>query len=420
MLLPPLRTALRCCLALLAAGALGLARVAGATPPGDEAEKRQLEEELQRELAEDPAAQPSKVADPPTAVATGSNLREVLKGLIPDISFILDVAGAYFSSEPMQTGAHDPAKTGFTFQQLELHVESSVDPYFRMETNIVFAEFGVEVEEAYASTSAIPGGLEVRVGQFLIPFGRLNGTHPHAWKFADQPLVNGKFFGGEASRGLGAEISWLAPLPWYFELGAAMTEPAGECCARSFYGGSGLEVEGFEDFVYTNTLKQFFDLSEDWGLSWGLSAQLGPNPTGQGNRSEIYGTDLYLRYRPAGSTDRVAVSLQTEGMFRARQVPGDVLYDWGLYAQLIANLTPAWELGARYDFVSGVDGDYLDPLEDAPRHRASLQVTLYPSHFSRVRLQGNYDAPQWNGASDIWAAILNVEFLIGAHGGHDY
>ena len=59
------------------------------------------------------------------------------------------------------------------------------------------AEFGVEVEEAYLTTLALPANLQVRASQFLTRFGRLNSTHPHAWDFTDQPLVNGRFFGGE-------------------------------------------------------------------------------------------------------------------------------------------------------------------------------------------------------------------------------
>jgi hypothetical protein len=383
------------------------------TPPADDDEASRLESELNETLS---------IADPPSAGSTGQggSVKDVLKGLIPQMSFILDVAGAWYSEEPIRPGAHDPSRTGFTFQQLELHAESSVDHIFELQLNLVFAEFGVEVEEAYARTLGLPGGLQVRAGQMLTRFGRLNETHPHSWSFVDQPLVNGKFFGSEGSRGLGGEVSWLAPLPWFLEVSGAMTEAGGACCARSFFGGNDFEVEGIGDFVYTVTLDQFFPLDDDWSISWGLSGQFGPNATGQDNRTEIYGSDLYLRWRPVDSTSRTAVSVQIEGMFRTRQVPGDVLQDWGLYAQLVANLTPRWEIGGRYDWVSGVAGDPLDPAEDAARHRASVQVTFYPSHFSRIRLQGNHDRPLWEGSDNGWAVILGLEFLIGAHGGHAF
>ncbi|HEX8438055.1 MAG TPA: zinc-regulated TonB-dependent outer membrane receptor, partial [Archangium sp.] len=52
------------------------------------------------------------------------------KGL--ELSFVLDVAAAAFTSkEPLQTGGHDPSANGFNFQQLEMSLNTSVDPYFR-------------------------------------------------------------------------------------------------------------------------------------------------------------------------------------------------------------------------------------------------------------------------------------------------
>lgn len=350
---------------------------------------------------------------------SGGGFAAAIQSLNPEISFILDVAAAYFSEEPQQLGAHDPNRTGFTFQQLEMALSANVDPFFRFDGNLVFSEFGVEVEEAYGTTLAIPGRLQFRYGQYLTSFGRLNSTHPHSWSFVDQPLVNGKFFGGEGSRGLGAEASWLAPTPWYLELIASMNMAIGECCARSFFGGDNPGIRGIDDFLYTLALKQFFDLSADWGLNFGLSAQFGPNPTGLGNRSEIYGADLYLRYRPIDSTRRSALSLQVEVMHRRRQVPDDLLEDWGGYAQLVWNVTEQWETGARYGFVTGVDGDYLDEDWASLRHRFSVQGTFYPSHFSRFRMQLTYDDPTWE-PRPILAAMLSAEIVIGAHGAHEY
>ncbi|MFN3201279.1 MAG: zinc-regulated TonB-dependent outer membrane receptor [Bradymonadia bacterium] len=342
-----------------------------------------------------------------------------LQSANPDIAFILDTAGSWFSDEPQQLGAHDPNRTGFTLQQLEMSIGSNVDPFFRMDANLVFSQFGVEVEEAYGTTLALPHGLQVRMGQLLTRFGRLNNTHPHSWHFLDQPLVNGKFFGGEGSRGLGAEISWLSPLPWFAELVFSTTDAAGACCARSFYGGDDLGVEEPIDLLATTALKQFFPFDEDWSLAWGLSGQLGPNPTGNGNRSMILGTDLYLRYRPVASAVRSAVSLQVESMYRSRQTPGDRLEDWGAYAQLVWNINLRWETGARYEYVTGALDDFLDPEWTEDRQRITGQITYYPSHFSRLRLQASEDRLEWLD-EPIYAVMFGTEVLIGAHGSHGF
>ena len=154
-------------------------------------------EELQRALeADSEAAGDSKSASKP-AVPLVSTLTRTFQSLNPDISFITDVAAAYFSADdPLMGGGHDPTKTGFNLQQLELYVSGAVDPYFRFDANLVFSQFGVEIEEVYATTLALPWNLQLRAGQFLTRFGRINNSHPHTWNFVDQMLVMGKFFGG--------------------------------------------------------------------------------------------------------------------------------------------------------------------------------------------------------------------------------
>src|SRR5690606_2249679 len=91
------------------------------------AEEEQL---LMQSLAEDAASQavPNQSAQQtvPAGGAAGA-----LQSMNPDIALILDVAGAYFNGEPNQRGGHDPSKTGFNFQQLELSIRSVVDPFFR-------------------------------------------------------------------------------------------------------------------------------------------------------------------------------------------------------------------------------------------------------------------------------------------------
>jgi hypothetical protein len=367
-----------------------------------------------------PAADPAPAA-PASGGGFARGLMSAVQSMNPDLSVILDAALAVFSSDdPDPRGAHDPSKTGFNLQQLELSIGASVDPFLRFDANIVFAQFGVEVEEAYASSLQLPWGLQARAGQFLTRFGRLNPTHPHSWDFVDQPLVLGKMFGGEGSRGLGVEASWLAPTPWYLELIVSTTDAAGECCARSFLGGRDLGVRGLEDVLVTTALKQFFPFDDDWSLFWGVSTQHGPNPSGNSNRSEIYGTDLYLRYRPVDSPNRAHLSLQLEALLRARQrARASALVDAGGYAQLVWRPLLRWETSARFEHVTGVADDPLDPEWTGARQRAALALTFYPSHFSRLRVQGAWDRSAWLDAP-VWSAVLALEVLTGEHGSHDF
>ena len=146
---------------------------------------------IEKALGED-AAQAGPVPGPKPLIIPSEPIR--LQGgrvstpsmMNPAIALIVDFALASFSSdEPLQTGAHDPTKSGFNLQQFEFHAESKIDQHFDLQVNLLFSEFGVEIEEIYAQTLSLPFSLKARVGQFLLPFGRINPTHPHSWHFVD-------------------------------------------------------------------------------------------------------------------------------------------------------------------------------------------------------------------------------------------
>jgi hypothetical protein len=354
-------------------------------------------------------------------------VQQALQSMNPDIAVILDAAlAAYNTEDNLQTGAHDPATTGFNLQQLELSLGASVDPFFRFDANIVFAQFGVEVEEAYLTTTSLPGGLQARAGQFLTRVGRQNPTHPHSWSFVDQPLVLGRIYGGESNRGLGGELSWLAPLPWYVETVFSATEAGNACCARSFFGGDNPGVKTPADILYTGALKQFFPFDDTWSLLWGLTAQSGPNAAGRFTRTEVYATDLYLRMRPPNDPGRGSLSFTGEVFHRRRQLVGAVLADTGGYLQGVLQFNLRYELGARVEAMSGSANDPLDPGLAGTTSRASLEAAFYPSHFSRLRLQlngglaGDPAAPLGIGGRTIFGAVLAVEVVVGAHGAHGF
>jgi hypothetical protein len=372
----------------------------------DRAEKRPKE-------AEAPPVSPP----PPSGAARSMN---------PDLSLILDAAGAYFSERHNgQAGAHDPTVTGFNLQALELAAGAAVDPYLKFNGNLVFGLSGVELEEAYGTTLGLPYRFQARFGQFLHRFGRINPTHPHSWDFVDQPLALSRAFGGDGGRGLGVELSWLSPLPWYLELAGSAQNAWGGTNARSFLGDDRRPIGALDDLLYVSAVKQFFALSDDWSLFWGLSGAMGPNPSGRRNHTNVFGTDVYLKYRPITEQSFTIVSLQTEWLYRRRQVPGDILQDISGYAQLCYRFAQRWATAGRYEWGSPswnlerhVGTDPLEPAIVSNRHRTSLSVTFWPTEFSRFRLQGSRDLP--GSSPGVWAAFLAAELVTGAHGAHTF
>ena len=389
---------------------------------GDELSPEELAE-LEAALGQD--AEDAATSRPP---APGpSSVASALQSMNPDISLIVDSAIAYFSDEDnLQTGGHDPTSTGFNLQQLEMAIGKEVDPYFRLDGNLVFSQFGVEIEEIYATTLNLPWNVQARIGQFLTQIGRINPTHPHSWDFVDQPFAIGRLFGAEGNRGVGVELSYLTPLPWYVEIIASATDAAGEATARSFFGSQDLPVESPLDVQSSLVIKQFFGLSDDLSALWGLSVATGPNATGHDNRSDVYATDLYLKYRPITRQSYTTVALQTEWFYRRRQIPNSLLSDLSGYLYLYWRFARRWSTAWRAEYGEPAntrkgefEGDYLDPDWSDYRVRGSASLTFWPTEFSRVRAQGAVDVPFWRN-DPIYALFLAFEFNIGAHGAHKF
>ena len=390
-----------------------------------------------RALAQD-APVPTPTPEPkPITVASGAAgknyLNLSLDGLI--------AVGA--STEPdvpgLETGGHDPAQRGFTVQNVEVVFDGAVDPYFRGQANVVLqvdpdGKTNVELEEAYAITTSLPKGLQVKAGQYLTEFGRINPTHPHSWDFVDQPLVSGRMFGGDGLRSVGARVSWLMPTPFYSELMVSAQNARGET-ATSFGGVGGDvmfgrpldpdDVKSMGDLLYVPRYDASFDIGDTQTVVVGASAALGPNGTGASADTSIYGIDALWKWKSARADKGFPfVKVQGEAMSRRYEaaatplLPAATFDDHGGYLQAVWGIKPMWTLGARYDRVGGDVGD--DPLDPAfqPRERASLEGTWYPTEYSKLRLQYAYD--DRTGLKDAHSVWLQFEFLLGAHAAHKF
>ena len=100
-------------------------------------------------------------------------------------------------------------------------------------------------------------------------------------------------------------------------------------------------------------------------------------------------------------------------------LPAETLTDWGLYSQVLWGFQEGWVVGLRGDYVTGNDGQY-DPndIYRGTRERVSPNLTWYPSEFSKIRLQYNYDDRDLVGVDhSVW---LQFEFLLGAHAAHKF
>ena len=348
----------------------------------------------------------------------------------------------------LEAGGHDPKNRGFTTQNVELTLAGVIDPYLRGDAYVVLqidedGETVVELEEAFLTTLALPAGLQVKAGTFYSSFGRQNNQHPHAWAFADAPVVSSRLLGPDGLRGPGASLAWLVPAPFYVEATFGVQNSNGET-AVSFRGEEGEELAGrllgasevrtFDDMLQLGRVATSFDLTSSLTIVPAVSYIRGPNATGPGASTSILGFDFYGKWKPLSNDHGWPfVTLQAEWMQRdldaAAQeledgtiLPSEQLVDRGLYLQGTWGFTRRWVAGLRFDWFEGDESPYtdraLDPLRDR-RERWSTNLSFFPSEFSKLRLQYNWDDSEFFDA-DGSSLVLQFEYLYGAHGGHKF
>jgi hypothetical protein len=344
----------------------------------------------------------------------------------------------------LEPGDHDPLQRGFTLPNTEIFLEGAVDPYFKAVADIVFKlnednETDVELEEAYFLTSSLPWNLQGKGGQFFTEFGRINQQHPHAWDFVDQPLVINRMFGPEGLRNPGARVSWLVPTPFYSELFATVQDSQGGT-AYSFRNAEAelfgrvpvdRSVRNLGDMLYVPRYVASFDLTESQTLVTGVSGAFAPNDSGDDTRTQIYGGDVYWKWKSTWQSGGFPfLVFQSEILGRryeagpvfedvngtqVQTVPSQTMYDWGFYAEQLYGFTRGWVAGLREDWVGGDR-----PSENQGRRfRLSPDLTFYPTEFSKIRLQYNFDHQQepLGDDSSVW---LQFEVLIGDHAAHKF
>src|SRR6266496_6696809 len=350
--------------------------------------------------------------------------------------------------DEIEVGDHDPQQRGFNARNIELAFDGAVDPYFEGFANIVFKldndnETEVEVEEAFMQTTSLPYNLQLKAGQFFAAFGRINPVHPHAWEFVDDPLVNGRILGPDGLRGVGAQMSWTLPLPWYSQLiFAAQNGRGGTGFSFRNPGEDGIffdrvttdrEARGLQDFVWIPRWENSVDLSPTQVVLAGVSGAFGSNETGANSRTQIYGADFLYKWKSSHAEGGFPfVKWQTEAMYRRFEAGrganesfpvAETFHDWGMYSQVLWGFKKGWVAGIRGDYLHMTDSDFTDDDERQTRSRISANLTWYPTEFSKIRLQYNHDFLKENfflAGRDVDSVFLQFEFILGAHGAHKF
>lgn len=381
-----------------------------------------IRQELQQIKGGDPAADLSKIDVPAdsapslTEVTTIDNVpvAGAAKALNPDISVIGNFIGHAgdenrFESLGIEGGiAHGgEARGAFDLDEVEIAFETFIDPYAKGRFFIAVGPEGAEVEEGYAQFVTLPGGLTAKAGKTKATFGKANTWHAHQRPWIDQPMMLTRFFGDEGIADVGVSVSKSIGNPF-----GAFIEATAEV-----YGGNvegAFERQSHNDLLYNAHLKLFKDIGENSNVEVGTSWARGTDADGH---NRLSGVDVSYRWKPLERSIYKSFIARFEGVANKR-TGTDTLY--GFYASADYQLARRWHAGVRFD---GADRNVMLTDGAAPTglqkdRGISASLSFWPSEFSQIR--GQVRRTRFENGPTFNEVLLQLQFSIGAHGGHTF
>lgn len=344
--------------------------------------------------------QPPQAAQPQQRTGASAN---------PDISVIGDFRGLYRSY-----GTHN---FDAVLNEAEFSFQSVIDPYARADFFYSVSEdpatgkFTNEIEEGYLTTLSLPAHLQLKAGRFREALGRVNPVHPHALPFIDMPDVYVNFFGEEGLKGDGLSLSWLLPNHvFYQELTFEATNVAAE--SPSF------ERSARNNYLYLAHLKNFWDLSANSTLEFGLTGINGENL--QKKITDIGAFDLTYKWKPVQFNTYKSFTFQNEFYYsHSQQLDNSIINALGFYSMLNMQVGKRTFLTGKFDYSNSPSSRQF------VQKSGSLTLGWEATEFQKIEIEAKYTAmneglEENNFEKNFGKAFLRWIFVIGSHGAHRY
>ena len=343
--------------------------------------------------------QPEKTSPAPSRGSASAN---------PDLSVIGDFRTNYQSNYSRHFDAN--------MHETELSFQSVVDPYVRADffvsisRNPETGNFSTDLEEGYLTTIALPAHLQLKAGKFKQMFGRINPIHVHALPFTDLPNAYVRFFGEEGLNDEGLQLSWLLPNHTFFqELTLELTDGPRE--SPSFIRSTK------NNYLSLAHLKNFWDLTANATLEFGLSGISGPNASNK--ITSVAAADLTYKWKPVKFNTYKSVTFQNEFYYSHRPSLDSAINTIGLYSMLVVQVSKRYFLIGRYDYTNKPTSDKF--VEQA----GSVTCGWYATEFQKIELEGKFTSAnsaeeENNFYKNFNQVFLRWIFVIGTHGAHQY
>ena len=268
-----------------------------------------------------------------------------------------------------------PQADNADLREVEVAIQSVLDPFSSAKMFLTFSEEEVGVEEGYITWTGLPGRVRVEAGKLRQQVGDLNRWHLHALPETEYPLVYQRFFGDEGLEGIG--VSLYTSLP--FSLAGATHE----VWVQGTSARSDVLYAGGRQPTLLGRLQNFWQLTPSVYAQIGVTAT-GGNSADAGLKSRLVGGDVRVTWRPPQSGTRNEVTFRAEGYRLHSDEAGTVTDRYGTFLDLQARATRRWVFGVRYDWVEAPRG-----LADT-EWRITPALTWWQSEFVYLRLQGQH------------------------------
>lgn len=370
--------------------------------------------------------------------------------LLPDFSAVGDLVG-----DLSPKGSTQADRSRFGVREVELAVQAVVDPYFRGDVFLGISDLEkISIEQAFLTTTSLPNQLELKIGRFLMPFGKQNTTHRHDLHTIEYPWVIQKLLSDDGLKGTGLWGSRVfAPFGFYQELQLTAVDrisPAAEGLTTAEDVNKSLGGLGF-----SGRLRNYMDLTEAANVELSVSAMTGKRDqplngtfttlVRSGTSSQLvardvnatlarqstFGADLTFRWRPLQQGLYESFLLQSEVMHQRNErdpaLPtvncAVVPCSLPAYAGPTRDYTGAYVfaryqtgqrqfIGARYDYVQNPETD------GRTLNAGSVYLEWYPSEFSK--LAAGYEAVKNSGDDLLNRLLIQATFSLGPHKPHPF
>ncbi|MCP4634721.1 MAG: hypothetical protein GY855_17470 [candidate division Zixibacteria bacterium] len=353
----------------------------------------------------------------------------------PDISAVGDFR-VYGHSD--QSRADEVEKLNLADPEIEINIGGYLNPYARADIVIGWhGEHNAEIEEVHATIlRGLPLNTNLRVGKYLLEYGRLNPVHPHAYSFIKRPLPHELFFGEEGLSDMAIRTSFALPI------GSAFTELMGgvlkgDALANHEHEDAGHEGDEHEqESEAKRNVGLFTRLTTSMAVSESSELAIGGSAlnavhgftedtinTPKQLRSWLIGGDIKYKYKPSKFK---SLQIEAEMIMRQSELGEDdeKLNSYGAYGYIDYRFNQIYNVGgiiewARVEETHHHEGEDEHEIEEHGTKRYGLFVGFAPlEETSMVRLAGHWTDPE--EGDGFWELSLQLVFGLGPHTPHNF